>query len=46
MMEVVPSRSYRVDVRSYPIDARDVARTLDHLKGNHELYYVVYRLDA
>jgi intergrase/recombinase len=44
IMEVVPCRSYRVDVRSYPIDARDVARTLDHLKGNHELYYVVYRL--
>jgi intergrase/recombinase len=44
MMEVVPSRGYKMDVRTYPIDIRDVAKTLDHLKGNHELYYVVYRL--
>jgi intergrase/recombinase len=44
LMEVVPSRGYRMDVRSYPIDVRDAARTLDYLKSRHELYYLVYRL--
>jgi len=44
IMEVVPSRSYRMDVRPYPIDIQDVAKTLAHLKTGHELYYMVYRL--
>jgi intergrase/recombinase len=44
LMEVVPSRSYRLDVRSYPINLEDVAETLRYLKENHELYYFIYRL--
>jgi intergrase/recombinase len=44
MMEVVPSRGYKMDVRTYPINVQDVAKTLTHLESNHELYYVVYRL--
>jgi intergrase/recombinase len=44
LMEVVPSRSYRLDVRSYPINLEDVAETLRYLKENHELYYLIYRL--
>jgi len=44
MMEVVPSRGYKMDVRPYPIDIRDVAKTLTHLKSKHELYYLIYRL--
>ena len=44
LMEVVPSRSYRLDVRPYPINLEDVARTLKYLEENHELYYLIYRL--
>ncbi len=44
IMEVVPSRSYRLDVRPYPIELEDVKRTLEYLKENHQLYYLVYRL--
>ena len=44
IMEVVPSRGYRMDVRSYPIDIRDAVKTLTHLKSKHELYYLIYRL--
>lgn len=44
VMEVVPSRSYKLDVRPYPIDLEDVAKTLKYLKENHELYYLIYRL--
>jgi intergrase/recombinase len=44
IMEVVPSRSYRMDVRPYPINIQDVIKTLSHLRVNHELYYLVYRL--
>jgi len=44
LMEIVPSRSYRLDVRSYPIDLNDVVRTLSTLREEHELYYLVYRL--
>ncbi len=43
-MEVVPSRSYRLDVRSYPIDLNDVVRTLSTLREEHGLYYLIYRL--
>ncbi|MCC6014816.1 MAG: integrase [Desulfurococcaceae archaeon] len=44
LMEVVPSRSYRLDVRTYPIDLNDVVRTLSTLREEHDLYYLVYRL--
>jgi intergrase/recombinase len=44
LMEVVPSRSYKLDVRPYPISLDDVKRTLVYLGENHELYYLVYRL--
>jgi intergrase/recombinase len=44
LMEIVPSRSYRLDVRSYPIDLNDVVRTLRYLRERHGLYYLIYRL--
>jgi len=44
MMEVVPSRSYKVDVRPYPINLQDLAYTMSYLKKNHEKYYMAYRL--
>jgi len=44
LMEVVPSRSYRLDVRPYPISLDYVKRTLVYLRENHELYYLIYRL--
>jgi len=44
VMEIVPSRSYKMDVRSYPINIEDLVKTLSALKENHELYYLVYRL--
>ena len=44
IMEVVPSRSYRLDVRPYPINIGDVKKTMEHLRGNHELYYLIYGL--
>jgi len=44
IMEVVPSRSYKMDVRSYPINLDDVIKTLDYLRSNHELYYLIYKL--
>jgi intergrase/recombinase len=43
-MEIVPSRSYKIDVRSYPINIEDLVKTLSVLRDNHELYYLVYRL--
>jgi len=44
LMEVVPSRSYRLDVRPYPISLEEVRKTIDYLRENHELYYLVYRI--
>jgi len=44
VMEIVPSRSYKIDVRSYPINIEDLVKTLSVLRENHELYYLVYRL--
>jgi len=44
IMEVVPSRSYKVDVRPYPINPEEVAKTFRYLRENNELYYLVYRL--
>ena len=44
LMEVVPSRSYKLDVRSYPISIEDLAKTMKTLRESHELYYLVYKL--
>jgi intergrase/recombinase len=44
LMEVIPSRSYRLDVRSYPISIEDLAKTMNTLRESHKLYYLVYRL--
>ncbi|MEM3954831.1 MAG: integrase [Sulfolobales archaeon] len=44
IMEVVPSRSYKLDVRPYQISLEDVRKTLEFLKENHRLYYTVYRV--
>jgi len=44
IMEVVPSRSYKLDVRPYPIELEDVRKTLDHLRARHQFYYIVYRV--
>ena len=44
LMEVVPSRSYRFDVRPYRIGLEDVRKTMEFLKQKHEKYYVLYRL--
>lgn len=44
IMEIVPSRSYRLDVRPYPINLEDVAKTLNYLRENHEYYYLLYKL--
>jgi intergrase/recombinase len=43
IMEVVPSRSCRLDVRPYPIELEDVRKTLEFLRQNHEVYYTVCR---
>ncbi|MEM4976916.1 MAG: integrase, partial [Desulfurococcaceae archaeon] len=43
IMEVVPSRGYRLDVRPYQISIEDVRKTLKFLKENHRQYYTVYR---
>ena len=32
LMEVVPSRSYKLDVRPYPISLDEVRKTMEHLK--------------
>ena len=44
IMEIVPSRSYKLDVRPYPIEIDTVKKTMDHLKERHLLYHVVYRI--
>ena len=44
LIEAVPSRSYKVDVRPYPINMDNLVKTMAYLKENHELYYLVYRL--
>ncbi|MEM1701537.1 MAG: integrase [Desulfurococcaceae archaeon] len=43
IMEVVPSRSYKLDVRPYQISIEDVRKTVSFLKENHRIYYTVYR---
>jgi len=44
IMEVVPSRSYRLDVRVYRIDLELFGETMEFLKQRHELYYLYYLL--
>ena len=44
IMEVVPSRSYKLDVRPYPISIEDVRHTLNFLSENHRAYYMIYRV--
>ena len=43
IMEVVPSRSYKLDVRSYQISLEDLRKTLAFLKEKHQLYYTIYK---
>jgi len=44
VMEVVPSRSYKLDVRPYQISLEEVKETLEFLKNEHQTYYIVYRV--
>ena len=44
LMEVVPSRGYKLDIRPYPIDLEDVRETLRTFEEKHNVYYVVYRV--
>jgi intergrase/recombinase len=44
IMEVVPSRVYKLGVRPYQINLDDVIKTLQYLKQNHEKYHMLYRL--
>ncbi|MDT7890028.1 MAG: integrase [Desulfurococcales archaeon] len=44
IMEIVPSRSYRMDVRSYPVNTEDLVKTISTLRDSHKLYHLVYRL--
>ena len=44
LMEVIPSKGYKIDVRPYPISIQDVANTMKYLKENNEKYYMVYKL--
>ncbi len=44
IMEVVPSRSYRLDVRPYQISLEDVKKTLEFLEQRHSIYYTIYRV--
>jgi len=44
IMEVVPSRSYKLDVRPYQISFEDVGKTLELLRDHHRTYYTVYRV--
>ena len=44
IMEVVPSRSYKLDIRPYPISLEDVKKTLEFLREKHRAYYAVYRV--
>jgi len=43
-MEVVPGRSYKLDVRRYEIEPEDFRRTLEHLRQHHRAYYTIYRV--
>jgi len=43
-MEVVPSRSYRLDVRPYQVSLEEVKKALQHLQQSHRPYYLLYKL--
>jgi len=45
IMEVVPSRSYRLDVKVYRIDLELFGKTMEFLKQRHELYYLTISLN-
>ncbi|MCD6301829.1 MAG: integrase [Staphylothermus sp.] len=44
ILERVPGRSFKKDVRSYQIMLEDVRRTMEFLRENHTTYYILYRL--
>jgi len=44
LMNVIPSRSYRIYVKRYKIEDEDIRNTFKFLRENHEIYYIVYRL--
>ena len=44
LMEIIPSRSYKLDVRPYPINPDDLVKTIVFLRDNHEKYYLVYKI--
>jgi intergrase/recombinase len=44
IMEVVPSRGYKLDVRPYQISLEDVVKTMHFLMQKHKVYYTIYRL--
>lgn len=44
LIEVVPSRKYQLKVRVFEIDYDQFYGTLEHLRENHELYYLYYLL--
>jgi intergrase/recombinase len=44
ILEVVPSRSYRLDVRVHPVKLEELAKTLEFLRQRHPGYYALYRL--
>jgi intergrase/recombinase len=44
ILEVVPSRSYRLDVRVYPVNMDELGKTLEYLRQHHAGYYALYRL--
>ena len=43
-MEVVPSRSYKLDARPYRIELSDVKKTLAYLRQHHTTYYTIYQV--
>jgi len=44
LMNVIPSRSYRIYVKRYKIEDEDIRNTFKFLRENHEIYYIIYRL--
>ena len=44
ILDVVPSRSYKLDIRTYHINFDELVKTLEYLNEHHKGYYVLYRL--
>jgi len=44
VLEAVPSKAYRLGVRPYSISREKLRKTLEALRSEHTLYYVIYRL--